>query len=75
MLAAFEAQLRRSAKDESEAKRTMAALAAEPSEIRRQRREAARTGAQAAPGGRMTVDAAEAMMARFAAAEALYGGQ
>jgi len=73
MLAAFEAQMRRVAKDESEAKRTMAALTAEPPEVRRQRREAARAGARAPSGGRMTVDSAEAMLARFAAAEALYG--
>lgn len=74
MLAAFEATIRRSAKDESDAKRTLAALAAEPIEVRKQRREAERAG-RVAPGGggRMTVDDAESMLARFAAAEAAFG--
>jgi len=74
MLAAFEASVRRGAKDESEAKRTMAALAAEPPDVRRERKAAERSG-KVAPGGGvgMTVDDAEAMLARFAAADAAFG--
>lgn len=73
MLAAFEATIRRSAKDENDAKRTLAALAVEPPEVRKQRREAERSGALAPGGGaRMSVDEAEAMMARFAAADAMF---
>lgn len=74
MLAAFEATVRRSAKDDGDAKRTLAALAAEPLEVRRQRKEAERAGILApGTGGRMTVDDAEAMLARFAAADAAFG--
>lgn len=74
MLAAFEATLKRGAKDDAAAQRVMAALSAEPLELRKQRRAAERAGTQApGTGGRMTVDDAEAMMARFAAADAAYG--
>lgn len=69
MLAAFEATMRRNAKDEAEWKRTYAMLSAEPPEHRKKRRAA---GAGPSPSG-MTVADAEAMMARFAAADALYG--
>lgn len=73
MLAAFEATIRRSAKDESDVKRTMAALAAEPPEVRKQRRADALAGRAApATAGRMSVEDAEAMMARFAAADAMF---
>lgn len=74
MLAAFEVQIRKGAKDEKDAARTTAALSAEPIEVRKQRREAERAG-KVAPGGgaRMTVDAAEAMLARFAAADEAFG--
>lgn len=74
MLAAFEATIKRGAKDEAAAQRTMAALSAEPLELRRQRRAAERSGAKTPDaGGRMTLDEAEAMMARFAAADAAFG--
>lgn len=74
MLAAFEATLKRGAKDEAAAQRTMAALSAEPMEVRKQRRTAERAGTRTpGTGGRMTVDDAEAMMARFAAADAAFG--
>ena len=74
MLAAFEAMIRRNAKDEKEAKRTLAALAAEPLEVRRERRAAEKAGTVApGTGGRMTVDDAEAMLARFVAADAAFG--
>lgn len=74
MFAAFEAMIRRNSKDEAEAKRTLAALSVEPAEVRKQRREAEKAGTLApGTGARMTVDDAEAMMARFAAAEAAFG--
>lgn len=73
MLAAFEATIRRNAKDDGDAKRTLAALAAEPIEVRRERRAAERAGILAPGSGRMTVDDAEAMLARFAAADAAFG--
>lgn len=76
LLAAFEASLRRGAKDESESQRLQAQLTAEPPEVRARRRKEARQAAasgRAAPGrGTMSVDAAEALMARFAAADAMY---
>lgn len=74
MLAAFEATIRRNAKDEGEARRTMSALAAEPAEVRKERREAERSGVRPpGTGGRMTVGDAEAMLARFAASDAAFG--
>lgn len=74
MLAAFEATLKRGAKDEAAAQRIMVALSAEPLELRKRRRAAERAGVQTpGTGDRMTVDDAEAMMARFAAADAAYG--
>lgn len=73
LLAAFEASLRQSAKDESAWQRMYAELAAEPREERAARR-AAVTRAPASPGsGRMGVSDAEAMLARFAASDAQYG--
>ena len=74
MLAAFEATVQRNAKDESAAARTMAALAAEPPEVRRERRAAQKAGVAAPAGaGRLSVDDAEAMLTRFAAADAAFG--
>lgn len=70
MLAAFEATIQRNAKDENAAQRIMAALTAEPPEVRKQRR----TQGSAVPAaGRMSVDDAEAMLARFAATDAAFG--
>lgn len=71
LLAAFEAQLRQGAKDEAEWRRTQGLLTAEPKEVRDERRAAARAGAPPA-AGRTTVDDAEAMIARFALADAMY---
>lgn len=74
MLAAYEASIRRGAKDENDAKRTMSALAAEPPDVRRERKAAERAGTRSmGSGGGMTVDDAEAMLARFAAADAAFG--
>ena len=74
MLAAFEATLQRNAKDETELKRTMAALSTEPIEVRKERQAAARAGKVVQDaGGRMTVDDAKAMLARFAASDAAFG--
>lgn len=72
LLAAFEAQLRQSAKDEQSWLRTQAALSAEPREVREERRAAARSGRMPPAATGMTVDSAEAMIARFAAADAMY---
>lgn len=70
MLAAFEATMRRNAKDEAEWRRTYTTLTAEPPEVRKQR---LATGRRADGAGRMSVDGAEAMLARIAAAEAVFG--
>uniref|UniRef100_A0AAU7GYJ3 Uncharacterized protein n=1 Tax=Streptomyces phage Geonosis TaxID=3158856 RepID=A0AAU7GYJ3_9CAUD len=78
LLAAYEATLRQHSKDEAAWNRTLAALTAEPKEVRAER--LAETRAAVAAGtappeapGRMTLDDAEAMLARFAASEAQYG--
>ncbi len=47
-----------------------ARLTAEPKEVRDERRRAAAAGA---PRTGMTVESAEALMARFAASDAMYG--
>ncbi|AKA61743.1 hypothetical protein AVT62_gp05 [Streptomyces phage TP1604] len=78
MLAAFEATLRQNSKDEAAWNRTLAALTAEPPEVRAERREAVRAAAAAGvplpeSPGRMSVDDAEALLARFAASDAQYG--
>lgn len=78
MLAAFEAALKQSSKDEAAWKRTYQGLTAEPKEVRAERMaaaKAARDRGEAAPQapGRMSVDEAEAMLARFAATDAMYG--
>jgi hypothetical protein len=70
MLAAFEATVRRNAKDEADWNRTYTMLSAEPPHVKRQRLAA---GSKQAPAARMTVEGAEAMLARFAAADAAYG--
>lgn len=78
LLAAFEATLRQHSKDEAAWNRTLTSLTAEPKEVREERLAAARDAAVAgkpppeAPG-RMTVDDAEALLARFTASEAQYG--
>lgn len=74
LLAAFEATLRQHSKDESAWKQTYAALTAEPKEVRDARRQAAAAGQVVQPSSRMTVTDAEAMLARFAASDAQYGG-
>lgn len=77
MLAAYESALRRSAKDESAWRNTRAKLYAEPREVRDARiaeqRAAKAAGAQPVSRAAMTVDDAEAMLARFAASEATFG--
>lgn len=78
LLAAYEATLRQNSKDEAAWNRTLATLTAEPKEVREQR--LAETRAAVAAGepvpeapGRMSVDDAEALLARFAASDAQYG--
>jgi hypothetical protein len=73
LLAAFEASLRRSAKDEAEHRRLQAQLTAEPREVREERRRAAAAGRAVPSGSGMSVECAEAMLARFAAADASFG--
>jgi hypothetical protein len=73
LLAAFEATLRRNAKDDAEWRRVSAQLTAEPKEAREKRRQQAASGRAAPAGGGLTEDAAQALMARFAAADAMYG--
>ena len=78
LLAAYEATLRQHSKDEAAWNRTRQALTAEPKEVRDARREAAKqaaaTGAPAPePAGQLTVDDAEALLARFAASDSQYG--
>lgn len=76
MLAAFEATMRRGAKDESEWRRTQSQLTAEPKEVRDRRREesrqAALSGRPAPSRGGMSATAAEALVAQFAASDAAY---
>ena len=77
LLAAYEATLRQHSKDEAAWNRTRQALTAEPKEVRDARRQAAKVAAAAGapppePAGQLTVDDAEAMLARFAASDALY---
>lgn len=78
LLAAYEATLRQHSKDEAAWNRTLATLTAEPKEVREERREAARAAAASgapppeAPN-RLSVDDAEALLARFAASDAQYG--
>lgn len=72
LLAAFEAQLRQSAKDEAAWRRTDATLRAEPKAVRDERRRAAAKGSEGSSRVGMTVDEAEALLARFAAADSLY---
>lgn len=78
LLAAYEAMLRQNSKDESAWNRTRMALTAEPKEIRDARRDAAKRAAATGapppePVGQLTVDDAEALLARFAASDAQYG--
>jgi hypothetical protein len=78
LLAAYEATLRQNSKDEAAWNRTRQALTAEPKEVRNARREAAKQAAVSGapppePAGQMTVDDAEALLARFAASDAQYG--
>jgi len=74
MLSAFEATMRQNSKDEAAWRRTQAALSVEPPEVKRERRRAAAAGlvVPAAPA-RMSVEDAEAMLARFAASDAQFG--
>lgn len=78
MLAAYEAAMRRGAKDEAEWKRVHAQLYAEPPQVRQQRREDARKraarGLPPPPAVGMSVGDAEAILARFQAADARYEG-
>lgn len=67
MLAAYEAQLRQGAKDEADWQRMLSQLTVEPIEVRRERRRTGDSGA-----GRMSVDDAEAMIARMMAADAAF---
>ena len=72
LLAAFEAQLRESAKDEAAWQRTNAQLRAEPKWSRdRRRAEAAASGTRQSGG--MSEGEAEALVARFTMSDAQYG--
>jgi hypothetical protein len=73
MLAAFETSIRKSSKDDADWRRKRGELYAEPKEIREARRRAAASGTQEQAPERMSVDDAEALLARFAASDALYG--
>lgn len=76
MLAAFEASLRRGAKDDAEWQKLQGQLTAVPTEVREKQRQEARqaaaSGRTAPARGIMSVDAAEALMARFAATDAQF---
>lgn len=73
MFAAFEASLKQASKDEAEWTRTQQSLYAEPPEVKRDRLRS-RSKPDLVPGrGRMSVGEAEAMLARFAVADAQYG--
>ena len=72
MLAAFEVTLRQNAKDESEWRRIDAQLRMEPKGERDKRRREAVAGRRAARTGGISLDDAEALMARFTADEAKY---
>lgn len=69
LLAAYEVQIRQGCKDDAEWKRTEANLTREPEGVRRERR---RNPGAGPPPGRMTVEDAEAMLARMEAADASY---
>jgi hypothetical protein len=72
MLAAFEVTLRQNAKDESEWRRIDAQLRMEPKSERDKRRREAVAGRRTARTGGISLDDAEALMARFTADEAKY---
>lgn len=70
LLAAFESSVRQNAKDDAAWQRTFTELTAEPKEVKQERlRQGVRAGP---PKAGMSVDAAESLLARFAASEALY---
>lgn len=80
LLAAYEFTLKQGCKDEAAWRRIHGQIYAEPKEVREERRAATVAAAQsrraapaAATGGRMSVDDAEAMLARFAATDARFG--
>ena len=77
LLAAYEAALRRGAKDEAEWRRTQAQLTAEPKEVREQRLKEARqrpSGGRTAPvRSGMSVSDARALLSAFSADDARYG--
>ncbi|AMD42746.1 hypothetical protein SEA_XKCD426_5 [Streptomyces phage Xkcd426] len=74
LFAAFESDLRQHSKDESAWRRTQQELMAEPKEVREERKRVAASGQRPADQpGRMTVDDAEALLARFAASDAAFG--
>lgn len=72
LLAAFEATMRQSAKDEASWRRTQQSMMAEPKHVRDERKRAAATG-QASNRMGMSVTDAEALLASFAASDAQYG--
>lgn len=75
LLAAYEFTLKQGCKDEAAWNRLRGQIYAEPREVREQRRAAAQRGEQPPSGaaGGLSVDAAEAMLAQFAASDAQYG--
>lgn len=69
LLAAYEATLRRAAKDEQAWNRTRSEIYAPP----KGQRQSPQAAAQAPAAGRLSVGDAEAMLSRMAAADAAYG--
>ena len=72
MLAAYESALRQGAKDEGAWRRLQSQVYAEPAEVRKQRKRAGAETATPNPG-RMSVGDAEALLARMAASDAMFG--
>lgn len=72
LLAAFETSWRQNSKDETAWKRTYAQLTAEPKAVRDQRRRDEAAGRKTQRTGGMSMGDAEALMASFAASEAMY---
>lgn len=65
--------MRSAAKDDAAWRRTDASLRAEPKQVRDARRRDALAGREVQRRGGIQLSDAEALMARFAASEAMYG--
>ncbi len=74
MMAAYEATVQRGAKDESAWRRMRTQLYMEPPEVKQQRlRSDPSTKKAPSPGGGMTIDSVQALLASAAAKDAQYG--